>query len=178
MQGTRYLLSPEMGAPTASPVCPWSFWTTSFVCRFQMYTKLSSEPDTIHCTKQTNKPWKSVSVKHRDQWHRLHSLNLPSLLSPRSLQRCSISHCGVQCKSWGTCPCCSPTVSMCCPMWLPEYTCHLVRTSQMTREGCRHLLGSSDTGLKPCPIFGCGADTDTEWSTVKCSVVWKLLSSS
>lgn len=30
------------------PVCPCSFWTISLVWRFQMYTILSSEPDTIH----------------------------------------------------------------------------------------------------------------------------------
>ena len=30
------------------PVCPCSFWTISLVCRFQMYTMLSSDPDTIH----------------------------------------------------------------------------------------------------------------------------------
>lgn len=30
------------------PVCPCSFWTISLVWRFQMYTMLSSEPDTIH----------------------------------------------------------------------------------------------------------------------------------
>jgi hypothetical protein len=49
---------------------------------------------------------------------------------------------------------------MCCPMWLPGYTCHLVRTSQMIQEGCHHLSGSSDTDLKPCPIFDCEADTE------------------
>lgn len=61
------LLAFSLDGSTASPVCPCSFWTTSFVCRFQMYTKLSSEPDTIHCIKQTNNQYKSDSVKHRNQ---------------------------------------------------------------------------------------------------------------
>lgn len=34
--------------PEPLPVWPCSFCTISFVCRFQMYTMLSSEPDTIH----------------------------------------------------------------------------------------------------------------------------------
>lgn len=34
------------------PVWPCSFCTISFVWRFQMYTMLSSEPDTIHCRRR------------------------------------------------------------------------------------------------------------------------------
>lgn len=41
--------SPSSTAAAGSPVWPCNFCTTSFVCRFQMYTRLSSEPDTIHC---------------------------------------------------------------------------------------------------------------------------------
>ena len=40
----KYLLSYQK----YTPVCPWSFCTISFVCKFQMYTMLSSDPDTIH----------------------------------------------------------------------------------------------------------------------------------
>ena len=34
------------------PVCPSNCCTISLVCKFQMYTMLSSEPDTIHCGQQ------------------------------------------------------------------------------------------------------------------------------
>ena len=36
-------------------VWPCNFWTTSFVCKFQIYTMLSSDPETIHLPPVTEK---------------------------------------------------------------------------------------------------------------------------
>lgn len=126
-------------------VWPWSFCTISLVWRFQMYTMLSSDPDTIH-----------YGCKHfKFSNDKFSKMRIPFHQSRKSWQIYSISHSCGQCRSSDIFLYCSPTIWECCPKWQPKCTFHLGRISQTRQVDCRRLWAFSNTGQKQCPKYGC-----------------------
>lgn len=78
-----------------SPVWPCNFCTISLVCRFQMYTRLSSEPDTIHWEQEDGrgKPGQSRLVSRRPSPRTSTPAHTrPDAPSPRTAREAALGH--------------------------------------------------------------------------------------
>lgn len=140
------------------PVCPCSFCTISFVCRFQMYTMWSSEPDTIHYgQKKIKMSFRVLYVFLIMIYLRLISFSQYALfhLLQRSSRRCNISRFYDHCTFSNISLYYNPTASMCCPALLPGCICRLVKIWQTTLEDYHHLSEFSGTVLTRYPKFDC-----------------------
>lgn len=106
-------------ARRGSPVCPCSFCTTSFVWRFQMYTRLSSDPDTIHWRRKGGTMRESPGQSPPLQWppRRAQDTSLRRRPEPRRLRplpastqkRATPRLLGLRCFPKGPPRFCSPT---------------------------------------------------------------------
>lgn len=106
-------------ARRGSPVCPCSFCTTSFVWRFQMYTRLSSDPDTIHWRRKGGTTRESPGQSPPLRWppRRAQDTSLRRRPEPRRLRplpastqkRATPRLLGLKCFPKGPLRFCSPT---------------------------------------------------------------------
>lgn len=104
-------------------VCPCKRCTMSLLCKFQMYTKLSSLPDTIHCRRKQN----VIKMLHVAKSSFFLSI-LPCRRLRKNWRKCSISHfCGRYMFS-SIFPLNSPIISMCYLVWRPKYICRSAKT--------------------------------------------------